>query len=162
MIIPRNRIMTAYLSGAMEYSPDQGRGWRQEVSLLLKERLGHEVFNPNEEINQILSEHEELHFREWKENDEEKFKTLMNRIIDRDLRHLTEKSDYVICKWDEYAVKGGGTHGEITVAYYHKIPVFLLSELPRNRISSWILGCSENIFFDVESLLLELEIRYKK
>ena len=162
MIIPRNRIMTAYLSGAMEYSPDQGRGWRQEVSLLLKERLGHEVFNPNEEINQILSDEEELHFREWKENDEEKFKTLMNRIIDRDLRHLTEKSDYVICKWDEYAVKGGGTHGEITVAYYHKIPVFLLSEIPRNRISSWILGCSENIFFDVESLLLELEIRYKK
>ena len=162
MIIPRNRIMTAYLSGAMEYSPDQGRGWRQEVSLLLKERLGHEVFNPNEEINQILSEEEELHFREWKENDAEKFKTLMNRIIDRDLRHLTEKSDYVICKWDEYAAKGGGTHGEITVAYYHKIPVFLLSEMPRNRISSWILGCSENIFFDVESLLLELEIRYKK
>lgn len=162
MIIPSNRIMTAYLSGAMEYSPDQGRGWRQEVSLLLKERLGHEVFNPNEEINQILSDDEELHFREWKENDEEKFKTLMNRIIDRDLRHLTEKSDYVICKWDEYAVKGGGTHGEITVAYYHKIPVFLLSEMPRNRISSWILGCSENIFFDVESLLLELEIRYKK
>ncbi len=162
MIIPRNRIMTAYLSGAMEYSPDQGRGWRQEVSLLLKERLGHEVFNPNEEINQILSDEEELHFREWKENDEEKFKTIMNRIIDRDLRHLTEKSDYVICKWDEYAVKGGGTHGEITVAYYHKIPVFLLSEMPRNRISSWILGCSENIFFDVESLLLELEIRYKK
>ena len=162
MIIPSNRIMTAYLSGAMEYSPDQGRGWRQEVSLLLKERLGHEVFNPNEEINQILSDEEELHFREWKENDEEKFKTLMNRIIDRDLRHLTEKSDYVICKWDEYAVKGGGTHGEITVAYYHKIPVFLLSEMPRNRISSWILGCSENIFFDVESLLLELEIRYKK
>ena len=162
MIIPRNRIMTAYLSGAMEYSPDQGRGWRQEVSLLLKERLGHEVFNPNEEINQILSDDEELHFREWKENDEEKFKTIMNRIIDRDLRHLTEKSDYVICKWDEYAVKGGGTHGEITVAYYHKIPVFLLSEMPRNRISSWILGCSENIFFDVESLLLELEIRYKK
>lgn len=162
MIIPRNRIMTAYLSGAMEYSPDQGRGWRQEVSLLLKERLGHEVFNPNEEINQILSDEEELHFREWKENDEEKFKTIMNRIIDRDLRHLTEKSDYVICKWDEYAVKGGGTHGEITVAYYHKIPVFLLSEMPRNRISSWILGCSENIFFDVESLLLELEIRYIK
>lgn len=154
--------MTAYLSGAMEYSPDQGRGWRQEVSLLLKERLGHEVFNPNEEINQILSDEEELHFREWKENDEEKFKTIMNRIIDRDLRHLTEKSDYVICKWDEYAVKGGGTHGEITVAYYHKIPVFLLSEMPRNRISSWILGCSENIFFDVESLLLELEIRYIK
>ncbi|TFB10055.1 hypothetical protein E3V36_05035 [Candidatus Marinimicrobia bacterium MT.SAG.2] len=154
--------MTAYLSGAMEYSPDQGRGWRQEVSLLLKERLGHEVFNPNEEINQILSDEEELHFREWKENDEEKFKTIMNRIIDRDLRHLTEKSDYVICKWDEYAVKGGGTHGEITVAYYHKIPVFLLSEMPRNRISSWILGCSENIFFDVESLLLELEIQYKK
>ena len=154
--------MTAYLSGAMEYSPDQGKGWRQEVALLLKEQLGHEVFNPNEEINQILSEEEELHFREWKENDAEKFKTLMNRIIDRDLRHLTEKSDYVICKWDEYAAKGGGTHGEITVAYYHKIPVFLLSEMPRNRISSWILGCSENIFFDVESLLLELEIRYKK
>ncbi len=130
MIIPRNRIMTAYLSGAMEYSPDQGRGWRQEVSLLLKERLGHEVFNPNEEINQILSEEEELHFREWKENDEEKFKTLMNRIIDRDLSHLTENSDYVICKWDEYAAKGGGTPGEIMVAYHNKIQCFYSVKCP--------------------------------
>ena len=153
--------MTAYLSGAMEYAPDQGRRWREEVALLLKNRLGHEVFNPNEEWNQILSEEEKLHFREWKENDEERFKTLMNKIIDRDLNYLTEKSDYVICKWDEFASKGGGTHGEITVAYRNNLPVFLLCEMPRNRISSWILGCSEKIFSDVESLLLELEARYK-
>ena len=101
----------------MEYAPDQGKGWREEIALLLKERLGHEVFNPNEEINQLLSEEEKLHFREWKENDEDKFKTLMNRIIERDLNQLTEKSDYVICIWDESAAKGGGTHGELTVAY---------------------------------------------
>jgi len=162
VIIPNNSVMTAYLSGAMEYAPDQGIEWRKEISSLLKERLGHEVYNPNEERNKVLSEEEELHFRIWKENDEEKFKTLMNRIIDTDLSHLTEKSDYVICKWDKYAAKGGGTHGEITVAYYNKIPVFLLSEMPRNRISSWILGCSEKYFFDVESLLLELENRYMK
>lgn len=162
MIIPGNRVMTAYLSGAMEHAPDHGKKWRKEITSLLKERLGHEVVNPNEEMNQILSEEERLHLKDWKENDEEKFKTVMNRIIERDLIQLTEKSDYVICKWDEYAAKGGGTHGEITVAYHNKIPVFLFSEMPRNRISSWILGCSEKFFFDVESLLLELESRYKR
>lgn len=152
---------TAYLSGAMEYAPDRGEKWRKSISIRLKQELGHEVFNPNEESNIILSSEEKSNFKSWKESDIEKFKLLIHKIIDHDLGFLTKKTDYVVCYWDEYASLGGGTQGEITVAYQNKIPVFLLTKMPVTRISSWILGCSEKIFFDENSLISELKNQYK-
>jgi len=151
----------AYLSGAMEYAPDGGEKWRKSISERIKQELGHEVFNPNEESNKLLSSEEKSNFRNWKENDEEKFKRLIHKVIDHDLGFLTNKTDYVVVYWDDYASLGGGTQGEITVAYQNKIPVFLLTNMPVTRISSWILGCSEKIFFDENSLISELKNRYK-
>ncbi len=152
---------TAYLSGAMEYAPDKGEKWRKSISARLKKELGHEVFNPNEESNKILSTEEKSNFKKWKEKDMKKFKRVIHRVIDYDLGFLTNKTDYVVVYWDEYASLGGGTQGEITVAYQNEIPVFLLTNMPVTRISSWILGCSEKIFFDEKSLISELKNRYK-
>ena len=159
----RNAISSkiAYLSGAMEYAPDGGEKWRKNISERIKQELGHEVFNPNEESNKLLSSEEKSNFRNWKENDEEKFKRLIHKVIDHDLGFLTNKTDYVVVYWDDYASLGGGTQGEITVAYQNKIPVFLLTNMPVTRISSWILGCSEKIFFDENSLISELKNRYE-
>ena len=128
----RNAISSkiAYLSGAMEYAPDGGEKWRKNISERIKQELGHEVFNPNEESNKLLSSEEKSNFRNWKENDEEKFKRLIHKVIDHDLGFLTNKTDYVVVYWDDYASLGGGTQGEITVAYQNKIPVFLLTNMP--------------------------------
>jgi len=152
---------TAYLSGAMEYAPDGGEKWRKSISVRLKQELGHEVFNPNEKSNKILSLEEKSNYKEWKENDVEKFKIFIHKVMDHDLGFLTTKTDYVVVYWDEYASLGGGTQGEITVAYQNQIPVFLLTNMPVTRISSWILGCAEKIFFDENSLISELKYRYK-
>jgi len=152
---------TAYLSGAMEYAPDHGEKWRKSLALRLKEELGHEVFNPNKESDKILSSEERSNFKKWKENDQELFTAVIHKVIDHDLGFLTQKTDYIVCNWDEYASLGGGTQGEITVAYHNHIPVYLLTKMPVTRISSWILGCSEKIFFDENSLILELKRIYK-
>jgi len=155
------KTKTAYLSGAMEYAPDRGEKWRKSVALRLKEELGHEVFNPNEQAEKILSSEERKKFKKWKENEVEKFKNLIHKVIDHDLGFLTKKADYVVCYWDKYASMGGGTQGEITVAYQNQIPVFLLTKMPITRISSWIIGCSEKIISDENSLIFELKKRYK-
>ena len=151
----------AYLSGAMEYAPDGGENWRKSISVRLKQELGHEVFNPNEESNKILTNEEKSNFKKWKEEDMKKFKRVIHKVIDHDLGFLETNTDYVVVFWDDYASLGGGTQGEITVAYRNKIPVFLLTNMPVTRISSWILGCSEKIFFDENSLISELKNRYE-
>ena len=62
------------------------------------------------------------------------------------------QADYLIVKWDRSVFKGGGTHGEVTMAYWLDKPVYLVNNLPLNDISSWIFSCSDEIFDDFESL----------
>lgn len=40
--------MMFYLAGSIEYSPDLGKGWRAEITPLLKS-LGHRVYDPAED-----------------------------------------------------------------------------------------------------------------
>ena len=64
----------------------------------------------------------------------------------------------MVCYWDRWCEKGGGAHGELTVAYRKAIPVYLVSEIPFEEISAWILGCTEQFFpsfSDLKSFLLE-------
>ena len=155
-----NGKMVAYLSGAIEYSPDGGAAWRNDITEFVTKVLGHEVYHPNEVIHDILSDEEIACFRDWKENDPLKFKDIIRRIIDHDLDVLENEADYIICYWDEYAKLGAGTHGEVTMAYKLQKPVFLVTDMPKNSISAWILGCSEKIFFDFETLKSHMESEF--
>jgi hypothetical protein len=47
---------------------------------------------------------------------------------------------------------GGGTYGELTVAYYHNIPVYMVAAKPLSQISGWILGCATEFFESFEEL----------
>ena len=63
-------------------------------------------------------------------------------------------------KWDKSVFKGGGTHGEITMAYWLGKPVYLVNNLPINDVSSWIFSCSEEIFDNFDNLKKKLETIY--
>jgi hypothetical protein len=54
--------------------------------------------------------------------------------------------------WDEYVIQGGGTHGELTLAYQHKLPVYLVLGMPLEKVSSWIVGCTTEIFSNFEEM----------
>ena len=72
---------------------------------------------------------------------------------------VINKADYVICLWDDGVVKGGGTHGEVTIAYHFNIPVYLVNTLPFDELSGWIFSCCTEVFPDFTNLkkrLLEL------
>ncbi|MFQ6616396.1 MAG: hypothetical protein ACE5HZ_06465 [Fidelibacterota bacterium] len=152
--------MKAYLSGAIEHAPDGGTGWRWEMTAWLKDRLGHDVFNPVHEQELTLQPEEAKRFRQWKSTDYARFKKAVRKLIDADLRSIIEDVDYVICLWDDGVVKGGGTHGEVTVAYHSGKPVYTVLGIPREAISSWILGCSTREFNDFQELKVFLEKQY--
>jgi hypothetical protein len=144
--------MYAYLAGAMEHAPDLGAAWRKEIAEFLISELGHQVFNPCIEQTLVLTPEEQKHFRSWKATNISRFRSTVRKIIQKDLNTLLSDADYIICLWDEFVMNGGGTHGEITMAYFHSIPIYMVSKIPTANISSWILGCTTELFNDFESL----------
>lgn len=141
-----------YLAGAIEKAPDAGCRWREEMTRFLNRELQHSVFNPCLEENHILTPYEFKNFRKWKTTDLPRFREVVHKIINNDLNILIHEVDYIICLWDRYVLEGGGTHGELTVAFLNHIPVYMVSRFPLETISSWIIGCTTEIFTDFDSL----------
>lgn len=137
--------MRAYLSGAIEYSPDHGQKWRVEITPFLK-ALGHEVYDPARDEKKDLTDEEVANFRRWKSSNLQRFQQTIRKIIAYDLEIIENKTDYVVCFWDEHCSKGAGTQAELTVAHRLGLPVYLISAMPVEQISGWILGCSTKIF----------------
>ncbi len=151
-----------YLAGAIENAPDAGSKWRRDISEFLESQLNHAVFNPTLEENHVLTNEEFNNFRKWKSSDLTRFRKVIHKIIKTDLTILTEKVDYIICLWDEHVLAGGGTHGELTMAFWYKIPVYMITEIPVEKMSSWVVGCTTELFYDFDSLKKYLMNRYNK
>lgn len=144
--------MRVYLAGAIEAAPDDGKAWRKDLTHFLDEELSWEVFDPSLHEQDFLTEEEKAHFRKWKSTDINRFRAVIEKIIDRDLHQLLERCDSVICLWDEFVMQGAGTHGELTLAYEHKMPVYLVLGMPIDKVPSWIIGCSSEVFQNFEDL----------
>jgi nucleoside 2-deoxyribosyltransferase len=137
--------MLIYLCGAIEYSPDQGKTWRAEVTRFLNE-LGHEVYDPALDEKKDLTEQEIRDFREWKKTDLPRFQQMIRKIIQYDLDWIEERCDALVVHWDDDAVQGAGTQGELTVAYRRGVPIYLVTKLPVEKVSGWVLGCASHVF----------------
>ncbi|MGH1365392.1 MAG: hypothetical protein ACRBF0_17655 [Calditrichia bacterium] len=148
----REHKPAVYLAGAIENAPNEGKAWREKLTPFLEDIIGHQVFNPCVEENHLLTAEEFLEFRNWKVSDLPRFRRTMRKIIDTDLGALAGKTDYLVCLWDEHALKGAGTHGELTLAYYLNLPVYMVSTVPREEMSSWIVGCTTELFSHFEDL----------
>ena len=48
--------------------------------------------------------------------------------------------------------KGAGTHGEVTLAFEHGIPVYVVNQVPLTDLSGWIIACSAEVFKNFEEL----------
>ena len=153
--------MKAYLSGPIENAENDGASWRQDMTLWLKNNLNHEVFNPVLETKSIIGNLNSGNFRAMKKTDPIKYKNIIREIIKLDLEAVINDSDYLIVKWDKSVLKGGGTHGEVTMAYWIKKPIFIVNSLPIDDMSSWIFSCSDFIFNDFKSLKKKLTQLYK-
>jgi len=144
--------MIAYLSGAMENAKDEGADWRNELTIWLKENLNHSVVDPIIETAKLVERLNSQNYRNWKTSDPNRFKKFVRQAIDNDLDSVINKTDYTICLWNNDVIPGGGTHGEVTMAYYFNKPVYLVNKLKDLEISGWIMSCTTEIFPDIESM----------
>jgi len=154
--------MIAYLSGAMEFSNDEGASWREEITYWLDNDLGHDVFNPVIESQLLVDRHGAKSYREWKNQDINRYIDFIKKCVNRDIEIVRKHCDYLICLWDEHVLKGAGTHAEVTIAYECNKPVYLVNKLPSKDLSGWIMACSTEIFPDFNILKTFLAKQYPK
>lgn len=153
--------MIAYLSGPIENAANDGADWRELITPWLKDEIKHDVFNPVLATRKIISNLTNSQFREMKEISPKKYKNLIRQIIDIDIKAVVEESDYLIVNWNRSVFKGGGTHGEITLAYYLKKPIYLVNQVHLDDLSSWIFSCATEVFDSFDDMKIHLSSTYK-
>ncbi len=155
--------MNAYLSGGMEYADGEGAHWRREMQSWLEQHLSHKVFNPNVESDRFFSKNfPGTDFRALKFQDIGRFQEIVRHLVDIDCAEIADRSDYVICYWDEGAAKGAGTKGELTMARYFRKPVYLVTTFDPDQLPGWVLGCTTKIFSTFDDLKRELATLHPK
>ena len=115
--------MIAYLSGAVGNTPEMGSIWSEYVTKCLED-FGCTVINLVVESKKIIEKINWTNYKSWTYSNPQKFKNFIRNGIDRDLKLIIEKVDYLIVLWDDSVSKGGGNHGVTNMAYYKSIPIF--------------------------------------
>ncbi len=142
-----------YLSGGMEYAQGEGAEWRTEIEQWLGKNLQHSAFNPNIESNKFFStKYPSVDIRKLKSQDLKFFREIITQVVEIDCKEIAERSDYVICYWDEGAAKGAGTKGELTMAKFFGKPVYLVTSFPLQELPGWVLGCMTKSFRSFDEL----------
>ena len=144
----------------MEHANNYGASWRKDITQWLNESLEHSAIDPVIESKKLIAENNAKDFRNWKETAPDKFIEFIRLAIKKDLDGVVDKSDNIICLWDKSVFKGGGTHGEFTLAHYSRKPIYLVNQLPITDLSGWIMSCATEIVNDFESLKIILYIKY--
>ena len=152
--------MIAYLSGPIENAHNDGADWRNDITQWLKQNLNHRVFNPVTETKNITKDLNTDDFRLMKTTNPEEYKKIIRKIIQVDLDAVVKGSDCLIVNWDKSVFKGGGTHGEITMAHWFKKPVYMVNTLPIEDVSSWIFSCTDFVCNNFDDLKTELKKIY--
>jgi hypothetical protein len=153
--------MIAYLSGPIENAENDGANWRESITPWLKDEIKHNVFNPVLATRKIISNLTNTQFREMKDTNPKKYKNLIRQIIDLDIKAVVGETDYLIVNWNKSVFRGGGTHGEITLAYYLKKPIYLVNHVPLDDLSSWISSCATEVFDSFDDMKIHLLSKYK-
>lgn len=142
-----------YLSGGMEYADNEGRDWRQELHGWLQQNLRCDVFNPNVESDKYFAKNfSGVDIRSLKQTNVVQYASILSTLVEIDCKEIAEHSELVICYWDDSAMQGAGTKGELTIAKYFGKPVYMVTSMPYNQIPGWVLGCTTLIFSSFDEL----------
>lgn len=118
----QGRNMKTYLCGSMSGLKDQGAGWRKKIRKWL-DKHNIKAYDPCKEESEEHDQHDITNKSDW-----ESFpQSLQEKIIIKDLAQIHYCSDFVICYFTKYST---GTVSELTFAYYHDIPVYMVTDIP--------------------------------
>lgn len=140
-----------YLSGSIDYSPDNGHGWRDIITPFLhKHEIG--VINPLKKpiINEIYQEEDNLSriVAQMKEHGEyDDVRDITKNIVRADL-HLLDISNFVII-YLNLDYHHCGTYSEYTYGALERKPTLTVCEQGKKAIPSWLFGlCPHQLFFN--------------
>lgn len=170
---------TTYLAGGMQFTDDNGAGWRNELIKqcnnldidfqdpvkLEKEKLESLPHKTLILPKKVLTRKGEIKpVNTWMElckshdkDQQKQAKDIMRAIKEFDLM-LVAKCDFLIVKWDESAARGSGTRAEIEFAHERGIPVLLIEDITP---SAWTTECVDEFFQDTDDLVAYLHKKYK-
>ncbi len=94
-----------------------------------------------------------------KKNNPALYKAIASGLVDLDCAEIAGRTDLLICYWDDSAMRGAGTKGELTMAKFFKKPVYMVTAIPREDIPGWVLGCTTELFASFEALKEYLKLR---
>lgn len=137
----------------MEFAKGEGIDWRMDMDAWIRKNLRHTVYNPNVTSDAFLSRKlPNGKFRDLKLQNIDLYMEIIRELVDMDSHEIAEKTDYVVCFWDESAQRGAGTTGEVTLSRFTNKPVYLVTRMPLAEIPGWVLGCTTKLFGSFEDL----------
>jgi len=144
-----------YLSGGMQFAENEGAGWRQYVSVWLKE-LGYFPLD----ICALDAAYADKygHFLRDASNKPEDYlqrkSNIRKHFIETDLQLVVNDSDALIVLYDESVRLGAGTISECQIAYSNDVPVFVVSvwEDWEKEVPGWLQALSTKIFTSFDDL----------
>lgn len=134
--------LTTYLCGSIQDCKDGGTLWRDKITPKLQ-ALGIKVLDPcksecNNTLGSNILESRDQIKKFKRAGNFEAFDEQMRKIIQDDLRQVTE-SNFLIVYWNnEY--KHGGTIHEIVQAWQLHIPVYMVNYDSKSDMNDWILA----------------------
>lgn len=142
---------TVYLSGAIDSVPDNGYGWRDDITSFLQSiEIG--VINPLKKpiINDRYKEGPNLveKIRKLKEQAEyNESREIMKNVVRADL-HLLDISNFTIVYLDmDY--HHCGTYSEVTYSALERKPTLIVCKQGKQNVPNWLFGlCPHELFFN--------------
>ena len=157
-----NRLkgLSAYLSGAIDFDPDMGRGWREDATPFLEQRNVH-VFSPLKHIfygTHDVDTTKRPRMKRLLENGE--FHALRDEV--KDLNHwdlrAVDLSSFLIVNYN-VNIFTCGTHEEIFTANKQSKPVLIMTAQGKTQMPKWMYGRfpPEHMFESWEELYAYIE-----
>jgi len=147
--------MKFYLSGGMEYKKDLGKEWREWVTDRLEE-MRHDAINPVrlEVLEEEGDQPVQVRLTHMKLDADLSGvrKTVRESLFRKDMFAI-QLADAVVVLYDESAQHGAGTLSEAWEAFREARPVYLVTDFPLEKIPTWLIGETTDIFKDFDEFL---------
>lgn len=138
---------------------DLGKGWRDEEILWLMD-YGVKVFSPPDEEPKLFKKYgvsQSIINERPADFSQDLIMKIFGDVIKKDFKAV-KNADFVIVNFTKYSP---GTCSEITWAFMHNIPVYLVNNTGEKRLNPWILGGTTKVFGSFNDLHKFLIKKYK-
>lgn len=151
--------MLIYLAGSMHGLKGYGKRWRDRETRWFKQ-YGVKTFSPPDREPEVVKRHNispELLKTQSYRIDKATRIPLYQEIINFDLRAIRRCCDAVVVYFTK---ESAGTCSEITWAWWHGIPVYLVNASGSKHINPWVEACCTTVHSNFERLRNHLKVKY--